>query len=133
MLRFLRLGALTVLIALVVAESIPLLTTMKIRQSQDAVAAGNLTEALDDAQGARSLQPWAASPYLQIALVYEQAGDVDAALRAIRSALSHDSSDWRLWIVATRLETKAGDIAAARESLARARELNPRSPLFRTS
>jgi hypothetical protein len=130
--RFLRLGALTVLIALIVGESIPLLTTMKIRQSQHAVARGDLNEALDDAEGAESLQPWAASPYLQSALVYEQAGDVDAALRAIRSALSHDSSDWRLWVVATRLETKAGDIAAARESLARARELNPRSPLFRS-
>jgi O-antigen ligase len=131
--RFVRLGAVTILIALIVAVSIPLLTAMKIRQSQDAVEAGKLSQALKDAQGARSLQPWAASPYLQLALVYEQAGQVDAALGGIHKALSRDESDWRLWLVATRLETKAGDIAAARASLAKARELNPRSPLFATS
>jgi O-antigen ligase len=128
-----RAGFVALLMALIVAEAIPLFTAMKIRQSQDAAQSGRLTKALDDAQDARSLEPWAASPRLQLALVLEQGGAIAPAVREIRAALDRDSSDWRLWLVAARLETKAGDIEAARSSLARARALNPRSPLFAQS
>jgi Tfp pilus assembly protein PilF len=119
--------------ALVVLEAIPLLSTMKIRQSQEAATSGDLTQALDDARGARSLEPWAASPDLQVALVFEAGGNLPAAIVAIREAVAHDESDWRLWLVAARLETKAGEFDAARASLARARALNPRSSLFAQS
>jgi hypothetical protein len=69
-------GVLAVLAALVliVAEGIPLLATMSIRHSQDAAATNANTKALDDALAAKSLQPWAASPYLQIALVRAREG-----------------------------------------------------------
>jgi Tfp pilus assembly protein PilF len=98
--------------------------------SQEAVREGNLGQALDRALAARQLQPWAASPYLQLALVHEQREDLPAAEAAIREAIERDPLDWRLWLVAARVETESGDISAARESLARAIELNPRSPLF---
>jgi tetratricopeptide (TPR) repeat protein len=128
-----RAGAVALLMALVVLEAIPLLSAMKIRQSQEAATSGDLTQALEDARGAHSLEPWAASPDLQIALVLEAGGNLPAAIVAIRQAVAHDESDWRLWLVAARLETKAGDIDAARASLDRARALNPRSPLFAQS
>jgi hypothetical protein len=51
-------------------------------------------------------------------------------LVSIETALQHDQSDWRLWLVAARIQTKAGEIADARQSLAKARELNPKSQLF---
>jgi hypothetical protein len=129
----LRAVAVVIAMALVVIEAVPLLSAMEVRRSQDAVASGDLSGALKDAQGARSLEPWAASPQLQIALVFEAAGDLPAAIGAIQKAIAHDGSDWRLWLVAARLETKAGDIEAARASLAQARALNPRSPLFAAS
>jgi hypothetical protein len=132
-LRALRVGAIALAMGLIVAEAIPLLTAMEIRRSRDAAAAGRLPAALDDAEAARALQPWAASPRLQVALVLEQGGRADAAVDAVRGAVARDDSDWRLWLVAARLEAKAGDIAAARRSLARARALNPRSPLFSSS
>jgi tetratricopeptide (TPR) repeat protein len=128
-----RAAAVAVAMALVVLEAIPLLSTMKIRQSQEAATSGDLTQALDDARGARSLEPWAASPDLQVALVFEAGGNLPAAIVAIREAVAHDESDWRLWLVAARLETKAGEFDAARASLARARALNPRSSLFAQS
>jgi Tfp pilus assembly protein PilF len=115
---------------LIVAEAIPLLVGMEVRKSQESVNAGNLAQALDEAESARSIQPWAASPYLQLALVQELGGEIDQARGSIEKALENDESDWRLWLVAARIQTKAGDIAAARESLARARELNPKSQLF---
>jgi len=101
-----------------------------VRRSQEAVDRGDLVEALDRAESAHSIQPWAASPYLQLALVQELGGRIDEARTSIDTALDHDQSDWRLWLVAARIQTKAGDIADAQQSLAKARELNPESRLF---
>jgi Tfp pilus assembly protein PilF len=105
---------------------------MEVRRSQEAVDGGNLVEALDRAEAARSIQPWAASPYLQVALVQELGGRIDEARASIEAALENDEEDWRLWLVAARIQTKAGAIAEARQSLAKAEELNPKSDLFAT-
>lgn len=117
-------------VAFLFGQAIPLLANLKIEQSREAVSAGRLDEALDDAFAARELQPWAASPHLQVALVAETAGELEPARAAIRRAIERDRSDWRLWLIAARLETKAGQFLEARRSLDRARALNPRSPLF---
>ena len=135
-------GRLTVRPALVVAglvaawflvclQALPYLSELQVRASQEAVARGDDTAALDAAQAARAIEPWAASPWLQLALVREELGDLRAAEAAIVRAREKDSSDWRLWLISARLETKLGEIDAARASLRRARDLNPRSPLFR--
>jgi hypothetical protein len=114
----------------VCAQAIPFLADIKVSDSQAASQRGDGQQALDDAVAARNIQPWAASPYLQVALVEEAVGDLEAADEAIRDGIERDPLDWRLWLVASRIETKAGDIAAARRSLGRAAALNPRSPLF---
>jgi Tfp pilus assembly protein PilF len=79
---------------------------------------------------ARALQPWASAPYLQLALLQEQLGDLRAARGRIAEAIDRNDSDWRLWLVSARLETETGNIAKARSDLRRAKSLNPRSPLF---
>ena len=125
-------GVVAVLVvwALIFAQAVPLLASVKISASQEAVRKGDAAGALGNAEDARTLQPWAASPYLQLALVREAIGDLPGALVAIRQATDRDPLDWRLWLARARIETNSGDIAAARESLARAQALNPRSPLF---
>ena len=45
---------------------------------------GDVAEAVNAAEGARSLQPWASSPYLQLALIEEQANDLGQANRYIK-------------------------------------------------
>jgi O-antigen ligase len=115
---------------LILAQAVPFLSNLEISRSQAAVRAGDADAALDRADAARELQPWAASPYLQLALVREATGDMDGARAAIEDAIERDPLDWRLWLVRTRLEAKDGDVADARRSLARAVELNPESPLF---
>jgi len=115
---------------LICVQAVPLLTQYTLAASQEAVQEDDLAGALEQALAARQLSPWAAKPYLQLALVHEQRDDLPAARAAIGEAIERDPLDWRLWLVAARLETLDGDIAAARESLARAVELNPRSPLF---
>jgi hypothetical protein len=126
----LRIAVAAIAFGVIVAEAIPLLANMEVRKSQDSVNAGNVEQALDEAESAASIQPWAATPYLQLALVRELGGQIDEAKDSIEHALENDQSDWRLWLVAARIQTKAGDVAAARQSLAKARELNPQSQLF---
>ncbi len=128
----LGIGVVVVAWLLICAHAIPLLSSIKIRDSQSAAAAGNPTGAVDDALAARNIQPWAATPYLQLALVTEEAGALPIARRWIDEAIKRDRTDWRLWLVAARLETNSGNIRAARRSLAHARQLNPRSPLFQS-
>ena len=112
------------------AQAIPLATTLKIRDSQAAVNERDGERALADALTAARLQPWAASPHLQVALVREELGDLEEAHAAVREALAQDASNWSVWLVASRIETKLGEIEDARRSLDRAAELNPRSPVF---
>ena len=115
---------------LVCAQAIPLLVDNELQASRSAAADGNLESALVHARSAQAIQPWAATPYLQHALVLEESGRIGRARAAIAEAISRSESDWRLWIVRARLATKAGAIEDARESLAEARRLNPRSPLL---
>jgi hypothetical protein len=117
--------------ALICAQVIPLLADREIARSQAATVGGDLDEASEAAESARDIQPWAATPYLQLALVGEQRGDLQQARRWIGEALVRDARDWRLWLVSARLETKLGRAAVAERSLRRAVELNPRSPLFK--
>lgn len=102
----------------------------RLDSSRAAAERADTKGALDDARGARALEPWSSDPPLQLALVEERTGDVRDARGWIGRAIGKDGSDWRLWLVAARLDTKLGDVAAARRDLARARALNPRSPIF---
>lgn len=115
---------------LIVAIAIPLLAGAKLTDSQDAVGRGDVSAAIDNALAARSIEPWSAEPYLQVALVAEEENALGAANLWIRRAIAHDRSDWRLWLTQARLQTKVGNIEAGKKSLERARSLNPRSPTF---
>ena len=112
-------------------QAIPFLASQEVGASQRAASRSDLGEAIRRARSAVSIQPWASSPRLQLALVHEEAGRLDLARSEIAAAIARDSRDWRLQLVASRLAVKSGDIPAARRALARARMLNPRSRLLR--
>ena len=126
------LGGAMVLIAVLamLAQAPPLLGDLAVEQSQSAAIAGDSDVALSRALDARRLQPWAASPYTQLALVDERRGDLRRARAWIDMAIRRDEKDWRLWLIASRLETKLGQPASAQRRLQRAASLNPRAPLF---
>lgn len=115
---------------LICAQAITLLADREIDRSQAAVDAGELEEAAEAAGSARAIQPWASTPYLQLALVSEERGELPLARAWIGEALERDGRNWQLWLVSARLETKLGNVKLADRSLRRAVELNPRSPLF---
>jgi O-antigen ligase len=115
---------------IICASAIPWLASIKLADSQAAVRRGDGDAAYSAAIDARRIQPWAASPYLQLALVEESSGRLGTALRSIQQAIDRDSENWQLWLVKARLETKSGLVKAGERSLRRAAALNPRSPLF---
>jgi O-Antigen ligase/Tetratricopeptide repeat len=106
------------------------LTEVKLDDSRAAVDRGDLSAAAQDATDASTLQPWAAEPWLQLALVEDEAGDLAEARRAIAEAIDRAPDDWSLWYTAGQIEARAGNRAAAFEAYERARALNPRSPIF---
>jgi predicted Zn-dependent protease len=101
-----------------------------VRESQAAVAGGDPARALADARAAVRLEPGAASPQIQLALVLELRGDVAHALAAARTATVDEPANWSAWLIVSRLEAEAGHPAAAVTAYRRSRSLNPRSPLF---
>jgi len=132
--RFAAVSGVAAVTAFVIyAEAVPLIASLKLEESQEAVFDGDPRRALGAALDARALEPWASSPYLQLAQVAEDQGDLSAAQRWIGEAIERDPSDWRLRLVAAGIATRSGDVAKGAASLKKARELNPRSPLFRSA
>jgi hypothetical protein len=123
----LAVGVALVGVVCVVAGAINLASDSKLRASQEAARDGDFAKAADDARASRKIEPWAAAPRVQEALVQEP-GNVRAASQTIDGAIKRSDQDWRIWLVATRLRSKAGDLKGASEALHRARELAPPSP-----
>lgn len=117
----------------VVAIAIPLASTALIRQSQDEAQVSDFSAALDDARSAQNVQPDAAGPRLQEALVLETEGELPAAAEAAREATDRESTNWRLWMVLSRIEAQLGHADAAIRYYEEARSLNPLSPVFAQS
>ena len=113
------------------ASGLLMLSANALHSSQDAAANGDIDGALNAANDAIDLQPWAADPRTQLALVYEQARDYDKASAAIDEAISRSPDDYRLRLLSARMEVEAGDNAEAHAALLEAQRLNPRDPEIR--
>ena len=125
-----RIAAAAAAVAAIVAIAIPLASTSLIRGSEAEAREGDLAAALEDARTAQNVQPGAASPRLQQALVLEEQGDFPAAAEAARAATEREPTNWRTWLVRSRIEAENGEAAAAVRDYREARSLNPLSPIF---
>ena len=112
------------------AIMVPLATTVAVRRSQSAAQQGQLGSALRYAADAQRLEPGAASPRLQRALLLEQLGDISGAALAISQAEARSPTDWQIWFVASRIATEQDKPRTALRAYLRAKSLNPRSPIF---
>jgi O-Antigen ligase len=108
----------------------PLLVDREIKASQSAAADGNLPSAVDHAENARAIEPFAASPYVQLGLLAELEGDPARAAALLSQAIDREDENWQLYHLRSRVRRKAGDATGAGADLERARELNPRAPAF---
>jgi hypothetical protein len=124
-------GVLALLAAVALgAIAVPMAGALATRDSRAAAADGQLGAALRDSRTAERLQPYAATPHLQQALVFEQAGVLPAAAAAARTATADEPTNWRTWFVLARIEARRGQGAAAVSALHTAQRLNPRSPVL---
>jgi O-antigen ligase len=113
-----------------VAIGVPLATANDVRKSQTASASGNQAMALSDALAAARVEPGAASPQIQAALVLELQHNPKAAVVYARRATGDEPNSWSSWLVLSRLEAEAGHPRASLVAYSRARYLNPRSAVF---
>lgn len=103
----------------------PLLLEREIDASQSAAAEGDFGSAVNHANTARSIEPFAASPYVQLGLLAEAQGDYSTARERLTQAIDREDRNWQLYYLRSKVEREAGDQAAARADLYRARRLNP--------
>lgn len=122
------LSAVAVLALILIA--IPLASTVELNVSQAAEHAGHLSQALTDANTAHAIEPGAASPYLQRALLFEQVGEVGAASRQIADAIAREPRNYDLWWIASRIAVEADHPVRALADYNRARALYPTSTLL---
>lgn len=108
-----------------------LMSASEVRSSRRAIAQGRVDDALAAADTAIGVQPWGASGYLQRALVLERAGALAFAARDAAKATTKEATNWQTWLILGRIEAERGRVKPALRAARRARDLNPRSPLFR--
>jgi O-antigen ligase len=108
----------------------PLLVDREIDASQSAAAENDIAAAVDHAERARSIEPWAASPYVQLGLLAELQGEYEAASIHFTRAIEREDRNWQLYYLRSRVEHEAGNEADAQADLDRAGELNPREDCF---
>jgi O-antigen ligase/polysaccharide polymerase Wzy-like membrane protein len=127
------LGIVTLLVAwtAIWAGGVLFLTEFKLNASRDAANSRDFVGAADDARQAGNLQPWAAEPLLQLALVQGLGQEFNAANRTINEAIDRAPDDYRLWLAKAGFESRLGHKEASKQAMDRVRGLNPKAqPLF---
>ena len=119
-----------VAVAAIIPQFVVLAAGSHMSNSQDAYTAGDGARARSEALAAKALEPWAASPYLQLGFVAEAEGHFAQASRWAHEAIRHSRREWSLWASAAKFETEAGNIPAAKRDLAEAHRLNPHSKVL---
>jgi hypothetical protein len=103
----------------------PLLVDRELDASKSAAAAGEFESAVDHADTARSIEPWAASPYVQLGLLAQENGEYPVAIERLGQAIDREDQNWVLYYLRAKAEHQAGNGSAASNDLRKARELNP--------
>ena len=114
----------------IVAIAVPFASTDLVRQSEAEARSGDLGAALADAHSAQNAQADAATPRLQQALVLELRGELEAAAEAAQGATERESTNWRIWLVLSRIEAERGRAVPSLRAYRKAKSLKPLSPLF---
>lgn len=126
----LTIALVTVAVVALLVQLPGLVGTSEIRRSQEAVRSGDFTEARDRADRAIDTMPWASSPFLQRALVDEQAGELEPAIQSLKLAARRDPYDWRIPLVMARVQARADNPRAALAAYRQAKSLRPYGQFF---
>jgi O-antigen ligase len=103
----------------------PLLVEHELDNSRSAAAAGNFESAVDHADTARSIEPWAATPYIQLGLLAQAQSEYPLAIERLGQAIDREDGNWVLYYLRAKAEHEAGETAAAAADRTKAQQLNP--------
>jgi tetratricopeptide (TPR) repeat protein len=107
-----------------------LVSTERIRASEDALVAGDAPGARALAQDAVDAESWSASAWAQLANSERAGGDLAAAERAIDEAIEREPLNWRWPLVLSRIQAERGQRADAIQTFKRGRALAPWVPFY---
>jgi tetratricopeptide (TPR) repeat protein len=96
-----------------------------VRHSRAAAGDGDLPRSLRSAEEATRAEPWAATPFVQRALILERLGRLAEARAAMRAAIAREPTNWRHPYIAARIDAEMGLAGRALADLRRARRLRP--------
>jgi tetratricopeptide (TPR) repeat protein len=88
-----------------------------------------VARAESEALAAKAVEPWAASPYLQLGQLAEGEGRYKLAHTWLEEAIDRSPQDWTLWLIAGQIDVYRGRVDAAARELRMAKLLNPRGSL----
>jgi len=103
----------------------PLLVDRELDASRAAAARGDFGSAVERANTARSIEPWAATPYVELGLLAQAQGDYVTARERIDEAIEREEDNWVLYYLLARIESEAGNRGAAAAAIGAAQRLNP--------
>jgi O-antigen ligase len=105
----------------------PLLVDHEIHASNAAAEANppQLESAVSHAETARSIEPWAATPYLQLGLLAQLKGEYPEAIDRFGQAIDRENHNWTLYYLRAKALHQAGEKEAAQADLVEAKRLNP--------
>jgi hypothetical protein len=112
-------------VAAIIPQFVVLAAGAHLRNSHAAFNANDATRAQSEALAAKAIEPWAASPYLQLALVSEAEHNYGAAATWVDEAISRSRRDYSLWVIAARIDAERGKGRLALRDIHEARRLNP--------
>lgn len=113
-------------VAAIVPQVVVLAAGIHLNDSHAAAAANDPARARSDALAAKAVEPWAATPYVQLGRLAQDEGRYAEAHRWLAQAIARSPQDWTLWLIASQIDTQRGHIGSAVRELDRARDLNPR-------
>ena len=91
------------------AGGVLVLSSDRLDESAEALEQGEYAEAAQAARAAASLQPWASEPWERLATIEQAAGNLEAARRDVHAAIDRAPTDFRLWLLAVRIELNLGE------------------------
>ncbi len=114
-----------------IAVELPaVVSTSRVRASQTAIKDSNPAAAFLAAQDAVAAEPWAASPYVQRALVLESTGRLAEARADVQRAIKREPDDWRTHLILARVDAESGHAVEAVSAWTTAKRLRPASPFL---
>jgi len=120
-------------VAAIVPQVVVLAEGIHMNDSRAAAAASDPTHALGEALAAKAVEPWAVSPYIQLAQLADAEGQYADAHHWIALAIDRSPQNWEVWWVAARIDRERGRSRVAVREYHRARALDPHGRAFQST